>query len=417
MTIPTHQVYFYTQGLPLPGGSGAQMRIYTNLRAYCDLAYPVEVVYLGREPVPRPAGMDLLVQWTALSLTAHRPTVWQRLAYRLGFPFSAVLDTLYPTRRQVQLVVREREQRTPGALHHFEYEFTAAAALGLSGVRVIWSHHDDLLDRYAKLNMVRQAVGRGKEGRRYARRLEDLRRVEQALSRRSNLVLTIAAHETETLRARMGLDNIHLLPMSWPDEIPVLRTSPWAAEGKLRLLHLGSIDALVGFTSLRFLLAEVFPRLSPDTLARLELWVAGKAGDTEYTRQIRALAAPYPQVRFLGFVADLRSLYAQADVQVVGSDSATGLRTRIIESFVYGVPVLSTAEAAAGVLGLAHAENIFLAADPAAFARQLEDLAAHPQKLPAVALAARQTYDQHYSRARSAAVLNQLLSTYAPFSP
>lgn len=64
--------------------------------------------------------------------------------------------------------------------------------------------------------------------------------------------------------------------------------------------------------------------------------------------------------RLLGFVPDLEPLYRDCQLQVVTATEASGLRTRIVESFARGLPVLSILPAAKGVAGLNPGVNILL---------------------------------------------------------
>ena len=42
-------VYFYTDVPVVPWGQGASMRVFTNLRAYTDLGFKVQVIFTGVE--------------------------------------------------------------------------------------------------------------------------------------------------------------------------------------------------------------------------------------------------------------------------------------------------------------------------------------------------------------------------------
>jgi len=151
------------------------------------------------------------------------------------------------------------------------------------------------------------------------------------------------------------------------------------------------------------------PQLAPEVLEGLELWVVGTVADSFYCNRILEIAKPYPQVRFFGFAEDLREMYAQVDVQVVGGVKASGLRTRIIESMVYGVPVLSTTEMAEGLHKLADGENILLAADAADYASRLSRLVSAPPDFDQLACSARKTYDEHYSRKAAMEILREAI--------
>ena len=98
---------------------------------------------------------------------------------------------------------------------------------------------------------------------------------------------------------------------------PPQRRRDWMADGVLRMLHLGSVDGFVGYDSLRFILGEIFPLLSDDSLQSLDLFVVGKMGGTPYANKIRKLAHNYPQVKFFGFVDDIKQIYAEVDTWLV----------------------------------------------------------------------------------------------------
>ena len=77
---------------------------------------------------------------------------------------------------------------------------------------------------------------------------------------------------------------------------------------------------------------------------------------------------------------------------------ATGSRTKIVESLVYGLPVLSTFEAADGLIGLKNKENIFLAETPKEFLNHLKYIIENPSILKSIRKKGRDTYDNLYSQ-------------------
>ena len=129
-------------------------------------------------------------------------------------------------------------------------------------------------------------------------------------------------------------------------------------------------------------------------------------------QQPAAMPKPASQKRTVDFQREIRPFYGSTDLQVVGSTEATGLRTRIVESFAYQVPVLSTGVGAEGVEGLEPGRNILLADDPAAFASEIEALIRQPSRLAEIASAGRKTYSSLYSRGAVALRLQFLLSQY-----
>ena len=222
----------------------------------------------------------------------------------------------------------------------------------------------------------------------------------------------IAEHEMWGLREKYKLNHIHLLPMSLPDEKRLERTRQWGEKGKLKLLHLGKLEAMMSYHSMKYLIEKVLPGLSEEILSRLEIWVAGGINQNKYCQEILALASKYSQIHFLDFVEDLDSLYATMDIQIVGGTVATGLRTRIIEFMCRGLPVLSTIEAARGIMGMRNGQNILLATTPGEFIAHLIQYTRTPPLLQAIADRGIQLYEMEYSRKKAAEQLSNLLETY-----
>ena len=407
-------VYIYMLERPRATGSGSQIRLFTTLRAYLDLGFDVEAIRFVTDHVTDvDFPVDVLnARFTEIDFETLRSSIKQRIAFRLGWPFEAVLSTFYPWLPQLDREVSRREQQTPGAIHHFEYLATASVIINRPIFNSIFSSNDIEYLRNIRITNLRREFGANP--RRWNRRLRVryLKRAQQAVTAQSRLVLTVATHETDFMRDQWKLDNVELFPMSCPNEMQVPRSRSWVANGQLRLLHLGRIDSIQTFRSLEFLLKEVFPLLESKVLNSIHLSVVGKITDNSRTQRILDLASLYPQVGFLGFQDEIRDAYASADLQVVGSKDTTGLRTRIIESFAYGLPVLSTHTGAEGIVGLQSGENILLEEDPEAFARTLTTLLYQPNLLSEIAAGGRRLYDKHYSRQVASERLGQLLSQY-----
>jgi glycosyltransferase involved in cell wall biosynthesis len=123
---------------------------------------------------------------------------------------------------------------------------------------------------------------------------------------------------------------------------------------------------------------------------------------------------PYPQAKLLGRVENLDELYAESDAQIVLSTEATGLRTRVIESFVQGLPVLTCPQAVRGIPGLQPGHNILMGNTGAEIAAHLEQTLENPARLTAIAEAAYETYRTLHSRSTVARQLEALLVRYFP---
>jgi glycosyltransferase involved in cell wall biosynthesis len=211
----------------------------------------------------------------------------------------------------------------------------------------------------------------------------------------------------------VGLPAVEYFPLSMPDEPERDGTRTWAPNGRLRLLHLGSISHLPSYRSLEFLFEKVWPSLPPALLDQISLDVVGTVNsDNERAQKILGLAERFTNVVFHGFVPDVVPYYRNADLQIVASTDATGLRTRTIESFALGLPVLSTDIGARGIAGLIPGEHLLIANDAEDFVKQLSALLNSPERLHTLSISAKDFYRKNQSRTVVASTLARYLKKY-----
>jgi glycosyltransferase involved in cell wall biosynthesis len=409
-------VFFYTNVPIAPYGQGSSMRVFTNLRTYADLGFKIELIHIvdqasKRKKVVLPEG-DIHYTQVFRHLRVMNFYIKQ-IAIRLGKPNRFLLNAIFPERWSVIQLVRGHFTKHPQAIYHFEYDNFASAAIAFKDIKAIWSNHDVFSERVPLIWKMRDQQKLAK--RRRAPReltLKRVRYIEDLIAQNTSLILNIAEHEYIKFNQVRNYSHSVLFPMSWPDERMVKKTRTWREDNKLRMLHLGSVNGFIAFESLRYIIGKVLPLLPTGILNKLELWVVGTLADSFYCNRIREMAQDFPQIRFFGFVEDLRNIYSQVDVQVVGGLQATGLRTRIIESMVYGVPVLSTIEMAKGLHQLVNSENIMLVKDAHEFAVCIINLAKNSKDLNDLITKARLTYDLYYSRQNAAKMLSDSLKEY-----
>jgi glycosyltransferase involved in cell wall biosynthesis len=134
---------------------------------------------------------------------------------------------------------------------------------------------------------------------------------------------------------------------------------------------------------LDFLLSEVLP-LAWETAPELRLLVAGRGLDG---------AGADERVSVLGFVDSLASLYASAACAVVPLLTGGGSPLKFVEALAYGLPVVATPRAAAGLDAQA-GEHYLEGADAPGLARALVTALAGA---PAVGAAGRALAEREYS--------------------
>lgn len=114
-------------------------------------------------------------------------------------------------------------------------------------------------------------------------------------------------------------------------------------------------------TGLRFLLDEVMPRVWGE-LPQARLALVGNG--------LEEPVSDDPRVEAAGFLSELRGAYAGARCAVVPLLQGGGTPLKFVEALAYGVPVLATPRAAAG-LAVTDGVDCLLADDPSEFAHRL----------------------------------------------
>jgi len=405
------RVFLYTNISPRKTGSGTHLRMYSDCRAYLDLGFQVEVVQAVPGGCRSEKAPELPVTWTCVEASLH-PSLLGRLQFRQGYPGHAAGKYYFERHSAVYEAARVRGRQYPGSLHQFATAADSALAF-LPGLNAIWSTHDLPSSVIAASNRIDQELGSTPISAPQRREYQFVKRFERRIARASRLIVCITPDDRDFIRTEWGAPNVEHLPMSISDVPQLLEARSWLGDGRLNLLHLGAIAHLPSFRSLEFLLGEVLPRLPQEVLQRISLQVVGEAsGASNRCVRIRELAAKYAQVSLLGRVADLTPLYASSDLQVVASTEATGLRTRVVESFAFGLPVLSTTLASRGVAGILSGENIILADTTEAWVQAIELILADPAQLRLLARKARATYDTLHGAPIVAAALKSLLSRH-----
>tara|TARA_Y100001970_G_scaffold292449_2_gene433776 strand:+ start:784 stop:1899 length:1116 start_codon:yes stop_codon:yes gene_type:complete len=324
-----------------------------------------------------------------------------------------ILNKIFPIRIEVEKVLKVKQRQYPEAIHHFEYLNTASASIGNEG-NFIWSNHDHVSKRF--ITIYKQRIKQGIK-RNYLQlwfRYFCLKLSEHWVANNCKMVLTVSDTETEDYKVQLPKANFQLLPWSWAEEFPLAKEKKWFDKDKLTMLHLGSLNSIVPYSSLYFILKEVFPLIDSSKLKRISLYVVGANDIGTCSKTIEKLSSNYKNVHITGYVKHLDNYFHKSDIQLVGLQFATGLRTRIVESFARGLPVLSTREGSKGLYGLKNNKNIILADTAQEFANKIEKIIESPEKLKRISTKGLELYHERYSRKIHSNQLSKLLKKYIP---
>jgi glycosyltransferase involved in cell wall biosynthesis len=143
-----------------------------------------------------------------------------------------------------------------------------------------------------------------------------------------------------------------------PNVVEVARIVPVEPAGGDVLLFVGDLTYAPNREGLRFLIDEVLP-IAWQRRPSVRLLVAGR-GTFDPPSDGR--------IEVLGFVEDLRSVYARADAAVVPLLRGGGSPLKFVEALAYGLPVIATKHASGLLEEGTPGEHFLLAADAAGFA-------------------------------------------------
>ncbi len=275
------------------------------------------------------------------------------------------------------LAAAVRDERIPIV----QIEFTQLAHLGRGlAARTILVEHD------VTFHLYRQLGARLDEWR--------WRRYELGHARRFDRIIAMSAEDRQRL-ASAGVPPERIAVVENGVDLERFRPAP-PAPSPVELLFIGSFRHFPNVAGLRFFLETTWPilrRARPD----LRLTVVAGADPHYYWRRHTGADLPAlgPAVELLGFVEDVRPLYAGAAIAIVPLVVSAGTNLKVLEALAMGRAVVSTPAGAAG-LGLASGEHAILADLPEGFAAAILNLAVDHQARGEIAARARAFVEQRY---------------------
>jgi glycosyltransferase involved in cell wall biosynthesis len=315
-------------------GTGRALRTYGVVRALASLG-PVEVLYAvfdGEEPGPEYQAIE------GVRLRAVQPSHGARRALeylaarRDGVPHSFARGVSPELRRAA-------EDAADGAERLVADGPIAAAALRKLAKRrpVIYNAHN-------VESAFRHSLGERGLGSQHS-----LARFERGLLERATESWMVSPADVERARVLAPGASLRYVPNAV--DVQTIRAAP--AAGGSYLLFVADFTYAPNRNALRFLVDEVLPRVWRE-LPDARLVVVGRGMDETPTDE---------RVEALGFVPDLGSAYARAACVAVPLLEGGGSPLKFVEALAFGVPVVATPLAAAGLE--ATASEHYLEADGA----------------------------------------------------
>jgi polysaccharide biosynthesis protein PslH len=152
-----------------------------------------------------------------------------------------------------------------------------------------------------------------------------------------------------------------------------------------RLLFVGSFQHFPNVVAYRFFTERVWPLLR-EKFPRMTLTVVGGPDHLAHWRAFTELPEPPPdeRIRILGFVADVRPLYVEANLALVPTTVSAGTNLKVLEAMAMRRAVVSTTSGCAG-LGLLHGQSVWIGNTPESFGAGIATLLADPERRAQIA--------------------------------
>jgi glycosyltransferase involved in cell wall biosynthesis len=225
----------------------------------------------------------------------------------------------------------------------------------------------------------------------------DVRCTKSIQHRPSNIV-----HPTSSIQHRPS--NITVIPICVdPTQVAPIARSPGNQSTNLpthqstdlpiyqpTILHLGTMFWPPNVAGVLWFAREVLPLVWREAPAA-RFVIIGKNPPAE----VQALAAD-PRIEVTGYVADPQPYLEAADAFIVPLFSGGGMRVKILDAWLWGLPIVATPLGAEGI-AVRDGENILLAAGAPAFAAAVRRLLTDPDLNAHLRTAGRAWVEQTYS--------------------
>ncbi|MEX3565064.1 glycosyltransferase [Micrococcus endophyticus] len=192
--------------------------------------------------------------------------------------------------------------------------------------------------------------------------------LERMILRRADHVVVLSQKDADLLPSHPRRARVHVVPPAIAGDLRPERPN-LTAQAEPRMLFVGFMARWANEEGMHWFVTEVLPRIR-ETLPGAQMAVAGGGLRDHVVAELKEA-----DVDVLGFVDDLDALYREADVVVVPLLSGAGVKFKVVEALVRGVPVVTTS---VGNEGITPADAAHVADSPDAFAMAVVDVLQDP---------------------------------------
>jgi len=358
-----------TQTLPYPLDAGPKVRQYHMLR-HLARSHQVTLVSFVRSDDAPGAVTHLRGICHAVYLVAMCRSLWRNgragmKSLLTGLPMMVTRDEIAEMKATLRRLVRET------AYDVIHADQLSMAGYGQLAARLSAPHvPQTLLDEHNAFYLLvrRMATTEKRVARRAVMRREArlFATYEAAMCRAYDAVLTVIAEDRDHLLALMPPDareslaaKLSVVPICVDPErvAPVVHRS----SGPPTILHVGTMFWPPNVQGVMWFVQEVLP-LIRQQVPEARFIIVGKNPPPE----VQALASA-SRIQVTGYVPELTPFLEAADAFIVPLHAGGGMRVKILDAWMWGVPVVSTPLGAEGI-EVADGDNILLAEGASAFA-------------------------------------------------
>lgn len=184
----------------------------------------------------------------------------------------------------------------------------------------------------------------------------------------------------------------------------------------------GHLKGTATAAGMEYLVTKLLPYCSGDLSINRYQWVIIGGGELPSHLAHRLTTWKVPNVTFTGYLShtDLMTEYQHCHALVVPTPIGTGFRTRILDAWRYGLPVIAHTANTHGFAALVDNENCLLATTPEEFRTAIRRIVDSPALRTRLAATALHQFTQFYAATHYVEFLTTLLaqgSGKPPFAP
>lgn len=392
------EVLLLTQIVPFPPDSGPKIKTFHVIQSLSRRHNITLVSFVrSQEEIRRAQELEAYCREV-------RPVPLARSMVRDGYfltrslfssqPF-LILRDFYPAMRDA--VRRVSQQRNFDIVHADQLSMAQYALMASGKARIFDAHN-------AVWTIVRRLCQVQKPGpKKVLLELEwrKMRRYEGWVCTQFDHVLAVTQEDAAALQSAAGAYRIGSTVV--PIAVDVLGSRPVERRsGVKNIISVGTMFYPPNIDGVLWFIREVFPLVkqgSPET----KFYVVG----AKPPRIVQEMAEKDPSIVVTGYVDDLGPLLADCALLVVPLRSGSGMRVKILESFAWGLPVVSTTIGYEGI-EVTPGEDILAADSPEDFARSVLEAICTPELARCLSRNGRRLAEEKYDWRAVCGKLNEV---------